>query len=153
MRTSARALKSESPSEIAIGVFECGNDAPVQILRAPAPRNFSAEHLLDLADYMARGFNAALAYLENGSHDDVPSLADFVPSRRGRPSDDDSEREGREGAKLRKEGHTFGQIARLVCRNRNKPAHRCKKDCTDRIRQAVEQYETQEYLRGLQSSQ
>jgi hypothetical protein len=128
----AQPVSSGNPSQIAVGIFEDDNEKPIEVLREPVPIGFPPELAHHLAEYMARGFNVAV--------EEVPSLEGFG-SNRGRPSDDEAEREGYEGAKLREKGFTFGEIARQVCRYRNKPGHRCKKSCTDRIRQAMRRYE------------
>jgi hypothetical protein len=146
----ARPIITDESSEIAIGIFDEDTETPAEVLRHPAPQGFPADLRPHLADFMARGFNVAIARRDaDETQEDVPSLADFAPSPRGRPTEAETEREGREGAKFRANGLTYGEIARHVCRYRSTPHHRCKKPCTDRIRQAVETHQTRVELERL----
>jgi hypothetical protein len=129
----ARPISSTNPSEIAVGIFSDASENPVDVLREPVPEGFPPELVHHLADYLARGFNAAV------EEDPLAWVDEFLPKYR-RPIDDETQREGYEGAKLRKEGFTYGEIAHRICRHLNNPAHRCGKKCADRIRQAVKQY-------------
>jgi len=104
-------------------------------MREPAPTGIPSKLLPQLADFFLRGFEAARARFSPPI-----SLEGFDVESRGRPVEDEAEREGREAARLRNEGLTFGQIARQVCRYRGRPGHRCKKPCADRIRQAHQSY-------------
>ena len=128
----ARPIQNQNPSEVAIEIYEEGKETPVEVLRQPAPNGFPPDLLHHLADFMARGFNAAVHVADRAF-----SLDDFVTLER-RPRDDESEREGRETAILREKHPTlsYTRIARKVCRDRNKRSHRCGKKCADRIRQA-----------------
>lgn len=144
-RNRTHTNKADKPSEIQVEVLLNGKK---EVLREPVPEGFPPELIPCLADYMERGFRAGL----KASHLlDIPSLVEFakIPGL-GRPVNAENEREGREAAKLRKDGLTFGQIARQVCRYRSKPTHHCKKKCADRIRQTVKQYEERKYIESLE---
>lgn len=62
--------------------------------------------------------------------------------KRGRPTNQEIQRLGKEAAKLRGKDLTYGQIARRVCPRRSEHGHRCGKNCADRIRQAAKRYLT-----------
>jgi hypothetical protein len=144
-----RLKKADEPLEIVVEI-PIGDEKAV--LRERVPKGFPPELTPHLADFMERGFRAARALLLSPygqPSQQLPSIVDLAESARGRPMDDETEREGREGAKLRRSGLTFGQMARQVCRYRSKPAHRCKKQCNDRIRQAVKTYQIRQYLERL----
>jgi hypothetical protein len=130
---------------------EVSLDGGKKVFVEPAPEGFPPELFPHLADFWKRGFNATIPCSDTHSADQPVkevSLAEFAEPR-GRPIDDESEREGREAAKLRREGLSFGQIALRVCRHRNERRHRCKKPCNDRIRQAMQQYESREELKKI----
>jgi hypothetical protein len=145
---TTRPKKADVPLQIRIEVPVSGE---TKVFQEPVPEGFPPELFPHLADFWKRGFSAATTRSDSPGVElcgEEVSLADFAESR-GRPIDDESEREGREAAKLRKKGPTFGEIARRVCRHRHERGHRCKKPCTDRIRQAMQQYESREDLRQI----
>lgn len=121
-----------------------------RVFLEPAPEGVPPELFPHLADFWKRGFTAATSRQGNSHFEGGVDLSGFTRESRGRPIDDESEREGREAAKLRKKGRlSFGQIARQVCRYRKERRHRCKKQCTDRIRQAMLQYQSREEVQKL----
>ncbi len=139
---TARPIQNQNPSQITVEIYEEGKENPVEVLREPAPDGFPSELLHHLGDFMARGFNAA-------QEPKQVSLDDFVTVER-RPRDDESEREGFEGARLREKRLSFGQIALQVCRYRKKKRrHHCDKGCADRIRQNVKQYKLREEVEQM----
>src|SRR5439155_27380350 len=75
----ARPIQNQNPSEVAIEIYEEGKETPVEVLRQPAPNGFPPDLLHHLADFMARGFNAALRVADRAI-----SFYDFV-NREARP--------------------------------------------------------------------
>ena len=141
-RGRARRILSQNPSEIVIGVFEGGKDVPHKVIREIAPDGFPVDLLPHLADFMARGFNAAYA-------DEGLDPSDFMSSPRGRRSHPAIEQRGLQAAKLRKEGYTYGEITIRLCPERPQEGHRCNKKCVDRIRQEAKFYELKQDLERL----
>jgi hypothetical protein len=141
----ARPISSQNPSEVAIGIFNEGRDIPSKVIREPAPVGFLPELLPHLADFMARGFNAAC----DPEPDKVLDLSQLVPSPRGRRSDSDAELRAQQAVKLHSEGKTYRQIALRLCPKKQLKTHRCNKKCADRIRQEAKFYESKRYLDRL----
>jgi hypothetical protein len=142
---NARPISGQNPSEIAIGLFDENRETPLEVIREVAPAGFPSALLHHLADFMARGFNAAC----NRQPERVLDLSEFAPSPRGRRTDPEIERRGQQAAKLHKEGLTYGQIASRLCPKRQCKGHHCVKKCADRIRQEAKSYETKQELERL----
>jgi hypothetical protein len=144
-----RSTKQPSDKRSQIRV-EASVKGEKRVFSESVPEGLPTELTPHLEDFWRRGFSAASNCYEGPSTElaveELPSLVDFEPEPRGRPIDDESEREGREAAKLREKNPnlTFGQIAPQVCRYRKEPHHRCKKACSDRVRQAFKQYTLRE---------
>ena len=58
----------------------------------------------------------------------------------GRPIDRKIQDRGRNAARLRIEGKTWGQVAKTLCPQRGDEGHRCDKRCVDRLRQSAQRY-------------
>jgi hypothetical protein len=132
-----------SPSHVEIEVVV---DGKTQVLREQVPKGFPPELIPTLADFMRLGFEAGRASME--AHE-LPSLAPFAASLRGRPIDPKIEALGRKADELRKQGRTYGEIARFICPDRKPGHHRCGKKCADRIRQAHLSFLNREDLRSM----
>jgi hypothetical protein len=141
----ARPINSHDLSEIAIELFDENRDMRLEVIRETAPAGFPPELLHYLADFMARGFNAAF----DDQVERVLDLSDLVPSPRGRRSNSDAELRAQQAVKLHNEGKTYLQIALRLCPKKQLKTHRCNKRCADRIRQEAKLYETKRYLDRL----
>jgi len=150
-RNRARAKKADVPSQIQVEVSVNGEK---RVFLEPAPEGIPPNLFPHLADFWRRGFTAADTHQsgpQSTAAPEVIDLSEFAPSSRGRPMDNEAEREGQQGSRLRREDPslTYGDITRRVCRYRDKPAHRCKKACNDRVRQAIKQYEVRQELERI----
>jgi hypothetical protein len=121
--------------QVSIGLFLGDDEFPVKVLEEPVPSNFPKKLLFHLADYMARGFNGAIR--------ETALIRKLSAKPVGRPIDPEVQRIGREAAKLREQGFTYGEIARKLCSRKVQPLHRCDKKCADRIQKAARPYVSQ----------
>lgn len=141
-KRKSRADEGEKPPQIVrVEIPVLGEKEPV-VLEEPAPKGFPPNLLRYLAEYLERGFRAGHAHKAQ-EMPDIDELA-FEPTKQRRPPDPRVDEQGRLGAKLRRQGLTYGEIAVRLCERRGKPGHRCGKRCSDRIRQAIKTRERQE---------
>lgn len=123
-----KGSESRQP-HVTIEIFVGDDDFPENVISEPVPQEFPREHISELASFMSKGFNAAIA--------NWPRL---TRKAHGRPLSPEVQRIGQEAAKLRMDGLTYGQIALQLCPKRKKSRHKCNKACADRIRQAAKIY-------------
>jgi hypothetical protein len=150
----ALPIKTENPSEIAVELFEDDKGTPIDVLREPVPEGFPPELRYHLAEFWARGFNAAIE--RSGQPHDEESdsgvdLRDLAAPLSGRPVDPAVEARGKKAAALREKGLTYGEIALQLCTERTDRHHRCGgKRCADRIRQEANEYLNRKAIADLQ---
>jgi hypothetical protein len=131
MRHKTGRNRSKKVPAAQVGIFIDGE--LVEGFVEPVPDDFPPELVPHLADFMARGINAAMVALR-------AKPQDWLRRARGRPIAAAVQQLGQEAARLRKEGLTYGQIALRLCPRKAEPGHRCGKNCADRIRQAAKAY-------------
>ena len=138
-RRTTRQKSIDEPPQIVAEVLI--NEEKV-MLREPAPEGFPRKLFPYLADYMRRGFIAALSRRSSPDVQDFEEidLAPYAAPLSGRPVNPEVQELGRNAARLRRGGLTYGQIARQLCPLKNAQGHHCGRRCADRIRQAAKPY-------------
>jgi hypothetical protein len=125
--------------QVTIGVYveEQGyEEFPTEVLSVLAPEGFPDKLLPYLAEFMAKGFNAAIRNWAGRR-----SLLNKNPI--GRPISLKVQQVAQHAAQLKQEHPmwSWGRIALVVCPKKGQPRHDCVKErCDNRIRQAAKRY-------------
>jgi hypothetical protein len=131
-RQRSHSKKAGNQTQVAMGIYVEGEESPLEVLLQPVPNDFPPKLIPHLAEYMARGFNYGI---EEGAF-----MNSLGKRPRGRPIDAAEHDRGREAARLRKRGLTFGEIAKKLCPKRGETGHACDRLCADRLRHSAKVY-------------